>query len=214
MCEVTPRKDGTLEVVQNGDTRMTAVRPADARAKGLPEPTDPSRYSSMKDPSEPFHFRFPDLNGKIVSDTDPQFRGKVVIVTLGGSWCPNCHDEAPFLEELYKNFHRAGLEIVQLSFEDADELKNPERVRAFMKRYGIEYTVLLAGVTEELEAKVPQAVNLHAFPTTFFLGRDGKVRAVHAGFASVATGDLHRELLEETTRLVERLLAERVVSTR
>lgn len=208
LFEITPNQDGTLSVVQNGGNVLTAVRPADARAKGLPEPPDPSRYTSVKDPSEPLHFRFPDLHGRIVSDGDAQFRGKVVIVSIGGSWCPNCHDEAPFLEELYRKFHAQGLEIVELSFEDADEMKNPERVRAFIKRYGIEYPVLLPGEPSELQAKVPQALNLKAFPTTFFLGRDGKVRAVHAGFASPATGDLHRDLVEETTHLVEHLLAE------
>ena len=207
LFEVTPQKDGSLEIVQN-DRRMTALRSADARAKGLPEPADPTRHTSVKDPTEPLHFRFPDLNGRIVSDTDPRFAGKVVIVAIGGTWCPNCHDEAPFLAELYRQYHTRGLEIVALDFEDADHLKDPARVRAFIRKYGIEYTVLLAGETSELNAKMPQAVNLNAWPTTFFLGRDGRVRSVHAGFAGVASGDFHRQLKEEVTALVERLLAE------
>ena len=110
--------------------------------------------------------------------------------------------------ELYRKYHNKGLEIVDLSFEDADELKNPARVRAFIKRYGIEYPVLLAGETSELNAKLPQAVNLNTYPATFFLGRDGCVRSVHAGFASVAMGDFHVRLKEEVTSLVERLLSE------
>ena len=212
--EVTPRKDGTLEVIQNGGKHFTAIRPAAARSAGLPEPSDPSRYTSVKDPSEPFHFRFPDLSGNMVSDGDARFRGKVVILSVGGSWCPNCHDEAPFLMELYRKYREKGLEIVSLSFEEADELNEPNRVRAFIKRYGIEYPTLLAGETTELSAKLPQAVNLRTFPATFFLGRDGRVRSVHAGFAGAAMGDYHRRLKEETTSLVERLLAEPVLSTR
>ncbi|HLK69987.1 MAG TPA: TlpA disulfide reductase family protein [Bryobacteraceae bacterium] len=208
LFEVTPQKDGTLQIVQNGKNQMTAVRSTEARAKGMPEPTDPSRHTSMKDPTERFHFRFPDVNGRMVSDEDARFRGKVVIVAIGGSWCPNCHDEAPFLEELYRTYRSRGLEIVGLSFEEADQLKNPTRLAAFIKRYGIEYPVLLCGETEELQAKLPQAVNLNAWPTTFFLGRDGRVRSVHAGFAGRATGDFHRELKEEEKALVERLLAE------
>jgi len=43
-------------------------------------------------------------------------------VTVGGSWCPNCHDEAPFLVELYKEFHARGLEIVGLFFENDPDL--------------------------------------------------------------------------------------------
>jgi peroxiredoxin len=214
LFEVTPQKDGTLEVVQNGKNKMTAVRSADARAKGLPEPTDPSRHTSVQDPTERFHFRFPDLNGHVLADGDARFRDKVVIVAIGGSWCPNCHDEAPFLEELYRKYHSRGLEIVGLSFEEADQLKNPTRLRAFIKRYSIEYPMLLAGETEELQAKIPQAVHLNAFPTTFFLGRDGRVRSVHAGFAGLATGEFHLQLKEEVTSLVERLLAENAISER
>src|SRR5262249_9799762 len=155
----------------NRQEKWTAIRPEAARAKGLAEPTDPMHHTSVKDPAEKFHFRFPDLAGHVVSDEDARFRNKVVIVAIGGSWCPNCHDEAPFLEELYRKYHSRGLEIVALSFEEADQLKDPARLRAFIKKYGVEYTVLLAGDTDELNAKIPQAVNLNAWPTTFFLGR-------------------------------------------
>jgi peroxiredoxin len=181
-----------------------------AKAKGLPEPSDPSRFTSVTDPTEPFRFSFPDLDGRTVSNTDPRFAGKVVIISISGSWCPNCHDEAPFLVELYKKYKAQGLEIVSLSFEEEAQLKNPVRLRAFIKRYGITYTVLLPGEPKELNAKVPQGVNLSSFPTTFFLGRDGRVRGVHAGFPGAASGEFHKQAKEETIARVERLLAERV----
>jgi thiol-disulfide isomerase/thioredoxin len=206
--ELTPASDGTLSVVQNKDNPFTAVRADQARAKGLPQPSDPSRFTSVKDPTEPFRFSFPDLNGRVVSNTDEKFRGKVVIVSISGSWCPNCHDEAPFLGELYKKYRSRGLEIVSLSFEEEAQLKNPVRLRAFMKRYGIEYTVLIPGDPKELAERVPQGVNLSSFPTTFFIGRDGRVRAVHAGFPGKASGEFHTQAKEESTATVERLLAE------
>jgi thiol-disulfide isomerase/thioredoxin len=206
--ELTPASDGTLSVVQNKDNPFTAVRADQARAKGLPQPSDPSRFTSVKDPTEPFRFSFPDLNGRVVSNTDEKFRGKVVIVSISGSWCPNCHDEAPFLGELYRKYRSRGLEIVSLSFEEEAQLKNPVRLRAFMKRYGIEYTVLIPGEPKELADRVPQGVNLSSFPTTFFIGRDGRVRAVHAGFPGKASGEFHTQAKEESTATVERLLAE------
>jgi thiol-disulfide isomerase/thioredoxin len=206
--ELTPAADGTLTVVQNKDNPFTAFRADQARTKGLPQPSDPSRFTSVKDPTEPFRFSFPDLNGRLISNTDDKFRGKVVLVSISGSWCPNCHDEAPFLGELYKKYRNRGLEIVSLSFEEEAQLKNPVRLRAFMKRYGIEYTVLIPGEPKELADKVPQGVNLSSFPTTFFLGRDGKVRAVHAGFPGKASGEFHTQAKEESTATVERLLAE------
>src|SRR4029077_21087462 len=205
--ELTPGADGTLSVVQNKDNPLTATRAETARAKGLPQPSDPSRFTSVKDPTEPFRFSFPDLDGKIVSNTDARFAGKVLIVAIGGSWCPNCHDETPFLVELYKKYRKQGLEIVELSFEEEAQIKNPVRVKAFNKRYGVDYTVLIPGEPKELNDKVPQGVNLNSFPTTFFLGRDGRVRSAHAGFAGKASGKFHTELKEETIALVERLLA-------
>jgi len=211
--ELTPATDGTLAVVQNTDKPLTALRAEQADAKGLPKPSDPTRFTSVKDPTEPFRFSFPDLEGKIVSNTDPRFAGKVLIVAIGGSWCPNCHDETPFLVELYKKYRKQGLEIVELSFEEEAQIKNPVRVKAFNKRYGVDYTVLIPGEPKELNDKVPQGVNLNSFPTTFFLGRDGRVRSAHAGFAGKASGKFHTELKEEVTALVERLLAEKPAQT-
>jgi len=211
--ELTPAADGTLAVVQNKDNPLTALRAEQANAKGLPNPSDPTRFTSVKDPSEPFRFSFPDLNGNIVSNTDPRFQGKVVIVAIGGSWCPNCHDETPFLVELYKKYKAKGLEIVELSFEEEAQIKNPVRVKAFNKRYGVEYTTLIPGEPKELNDKIPQGVNLNSFPTTFFLGRDGRVRSSHAGFAGKASGKFHTELTEEYTALLERLLAEKAPQT-
>ena len=216
LYSLTPQADGTLLVSNllradvNDQQNLVARRPAQARAAKLVGPTDPTQQTTVKDPSARFKFSFPDLNGKVVSNTDSQFDGKVVIVAIGGSWCPNCHDEAPFLESLYKQFHSRGLEIVSLSFEEADQLKDPTRLRAFIAKYGLTYTVLVAGETEQLNEKVPQAVNLNCWPTSFFLGRDGRVKEVHAGFAGPANPPAHEALMHEVTELVEQLLAEPV----
>ena len=216
LYSVKPQTDGTLLVSNmlradvNEQQNLVARRPAQARAASLPGMTDPTQQTTVKDPSARFAFSFPDLSGKVVSNTDPQFDGKVVIVAIGGSWCPNCHDEAPMLESLYKQFHSQGLEVVNLSFEEADQLKEPTRLRAFIEKYGLTYTVLVAGETEQLNEKIPQGVNLNCWPTSFFLGRDGRVREVHAGFAGPANPPAHEALVKETTELVEKLIAEPV----
>jgi len=215
VLELTPQKDGSLEIVRNRTEKMVAVKDTEAKLKGVAEPTDPSRHSSVKNPTEPFKFAFPDINGKIVSSTDERFRGKVVIVGIGGSWCPNCHDEAPFLSELYTKYRAKGLEIVELSFEEeAQKAKGFARLLAFNKRYGVNYTVLLAGDQGDLAEKVPQIHNLNSFPTTIFIGRDGLVRAVHAGFAGAVSGVFHENAKEEIAATVERLLAESATTTR
>jgi thiol-disulfide isomerase/thioredoxin len=208
LLEVTPEKDGTLALLENEKTQRTAIRAEEARAKGMPEPDDPLKHTTVKDPTEPFQFRFPDLNGQTVSNTDPKFRGKVVLVNIMGSWCPNCHDEAPFLAELYKKYRNQGLEIVALSFEEADQLKDLARLRAYIKRYDMQYTVLVGGQPSEAKDKLAQAVNWNSWPTTFFVGRDGLVHAVHAGFPSSASGELFVQAKNEFTAEVQHLLQE------
>ncbi len=206
LLEVTPQPDGTIALLQNGKNKLIAYRPEVARAKGLAPPTDPTEQTHMKNPDEPLRFSFTDLNGKVVSNDDPRFKGKVVIVSIMGSWCPNCHDEAPFLVELFRKYHTRGLEIVALSFEEADQLQNPTRLRSFIAHYGIEYPVLVPGVPDQLQEKLSQAENLNSWPTTFFLGRDGRVRTIHAGFAGKASGPLYEQGKQEMRALVERLL--------
>jgi thiol-disulfide isomerase/thioredoxin len=214
LLEITPAADGTLKLRQNGEAdTLTAARENSERARAIGAPTDTARHTSVKNASEPFRFSFPDLDGKIVSNTDPKFAGKVLLINISGSWCPNCHDEAPFLASLYRKYRGQGLEIVTLSFEEADQLANPTRLRAFVKTYGLEYTVLLAGEPEQAPEKLPQTVNLNAFPTTFLIGRDGRVRGTHAGFPSPGSGAFYKKAEEEITRQVEKLLAERPTTT-
>ena len=213
LLEVTPAADGSLKIVQNKRTELVGVRAESETAKTFGAPTDPALHTRVKDRAQPLRFRFPGLDGRVVANTDPRFAGKVVLVNITGSWCPNCHDEAPFLSGLYKQYRAKGLEVVALAFEEEDQLASPTRLRHFIAQNGIEYPVLLAGVPDDLAATLPQAENLNSFPTTFIVGRDGRVRGVHAGFPSQASGSFYTQATREITEQVERLLAERAPGT-
>ena len=242
---VTPRNDGTLEVLQNPQranstvgpanasavsysnsapgakgydnspadgryaSRLLAYRSAAARAKGLPEPENYETHTTARDPNERFTFNFPDVSGKRVSSEDPRFKGKVVLAIVTGTWCPNCHDEAQYLVELDKKYRDKGLAIVALDFEEPEQQATLTRERAFVKQYGVKYTYLIAGAPAEMWEKVPQAVNLNTWPATLFVGRDGRVRSIHSGFASPASGEFNERLKTEFTSKIEELLAEK-----
>jgi peroxiredoxin len=211
LFEATLGKDGVLSITLDKQFTYKAAHSSEAVANGIPVPPDPSRFTSVKDPTERFHFGGPDLDGKLVSDSDPRFQGKVLVLTIGGSWCPNCHDEAPSLVDLYKDFHTQGLEIVGLSFEvEPDFAEAKPRVQTFIKRYGIQFPMLIPGTPDQVADKMPQLVNFGVYPTTIVLGRDGRVRSVHAGFASLATGEEHTRLIREERDLVKQLLAEKI----
>ena len=75
--------------------------------------------------------------------------------------------------------------------------------------HGVEYTYLLAGAPAEMWEKVPQLNHLDTWPATIFVGRDGKIDAVHSGFASPAAGEFHTQLKQDFTARIEKLLAEK-----
>ena len=180
------------------------------RSTGKPHlkaPTDVTRA----DTTGPFRFAFPDLDGQVVSSSDPRFRSKVVLVDIFGSWCPTCHDAAPTLVRLWHKYHARGLEIVGLAFEvTGDSATDGRQVRRYRDKFGIPFPLLLAGIndTESAAELLPQLEGFSAFPTTIFLGRDGRVRRIHAGFYGPATGEQHDRLVREFETEVERLLRE------
>jgi thiol-disulfide isomerase/thioredoxin len=232
VIEVTSNADGSLQVVAHNEALLHALQGNDgkgyseerygdatpkyvayraevARAKGLPQPDDFLGHTSVRDPNERFTFNFPDVDGHLVSNEDPRFKGKAVLAIVTGTWCPNCHDEAQYLVQLDQKYRDKGLAIVALDFEEPEQQASLERERAFVKQYGVKYTYLIAGAPSDMWEKVPQLVNLNTWPATVFIGRDGKVRAVHSGFASPASGEFNTQLKREFTTKIEQLLAEK-----
>ena len=96
--------------------------------------TRPSRFGSVSLTS----------TAASVSNTDAQFAGKVVLVNISGSWCPNCHDEAPFLAALYREVPEPGPRGRDALVRGARAAREPDAATRVRRRYGIEYTVLLA----------------------------------------------------------------------
>ncbi|MDH3402510.1 MAG: TlpA family protein disulfide reductase [Acidobacteriota bacterium] len=207
------REDGAL----SGDfwsrdryhATWTATR-ADGAAPLLP---DAWELAGLTNDDGRFRFAFPDLEGRLVTSEDPRFAGKVVVANVFGSWCPNCNDEAPLLAGWHRRYGARGLELVGLAYEFSGD---PERDRIYVGKYanrhGIDYPLLLAGVSdkEAAGATLPDLTAVVAFPTTVFIGRDGRVRRIHSGFAGPGTGEHHAALVAELESLLEQLLAEPV----
>jgi len=179
------------------------------RSRGGPHLKPPTEVTRA-DTSAPFQFAFPGLDGAVVTNADPRFRGKVVMVDIFGTWCPNCHDAAPTLVELYRTYHAQGFEVVSLAYEvTGDPAVDGALVRRFRNKFGIPWPILLAGVndTDLTAATLPQLQGFTAYPTLLFLDRTGRVRIVHAGFYGPATGAQFTRLQADLRSYVEQLLA-------
>lgn len=168
----------------------------------------PDAYAATKI-EEAMSFTFPDLKGKNVSLTDQQFKGKPVIVTFFGSWCPNCLDEMNFLIPWYKENKKRGIEVVALSFERS--LSAPDAKRQLMKvqkKNNIPYTLLVAGSTaaDKPMDKIKGLKNFISFPTTVFLNKKHEVVKIHAGFTGPSTGEFFENWKKEFNEIVSELV--------
>jgi len=173
---------------------------------------DPYSASHLREGFTTIGFTFPNPEGKQVSLSDPKYQGKVVIVTILGSWCPNCLDENTFLASWYKSNRERGVEIIGLGFERKDDFESAAKSLTSLKnRLGIDYEILFAGKssTESASKALPALDRIAAFPTTLFIDRKGVVRKVHTGFSGPATGKFYVEFKQEFNALIDKLVAEK-----
>lgn len=179
----------------------------DAQAK-LPNAFTQTTWNDQIDLAS---LRFPDLDGRVRSLADPQFAGKARIIEIFGTWCPNCNDAVKYLVELQSKYKSRGLSVLGLAFEYSGKFERDARqVRRFAKRYGVEYPLLVAGVSDKQAASkaFPLLDRVRSYPTTIFLHADGRVRAVHTGYTGPATGPAYDHLRAKFESLIEELLAE------
>ncbi len=170
----------------------------------------------LRDGEERLDFSFPDLDSNMVSINDPRFKNKVVIVQLMGSWCPNCMDETAFLSEYYKKNRERGIEVVGLAYEYSTDFRKSEKsLRKFQQRYAVDYPMLITGVTTidtlKTEKTLPQLTPIKGFPTTIFIGKDGRVKKTEPGFMGPGTGKNHEIFKKEFDATIEALLKEKTL---
>lgn len=116
---------------------------------------------------------FPDLAGFNLEGKLPEdLKGKVVIVDFWASWCGPCKESFPAMEELHQKYSDKGVVIVAVNVdEDAGAMKD------FLKENKASFTIV-----RDAGKKLVSAANIASMPSSFVIGADGKVAAVHKGF--------------------------------
>jgi peroxiredoxin len=111
---------------------------------------DPYALTYLKPGYEKLDFKLPDLNGKLVSLSDEKYKGKVVIVEIIGTWCPNCTDQTQFLSPWYKANKDRGVEAVAVGFEQKDDLEYAKYTLGKLRdKYDIQYDILFGGIADK-----------------------------------------------------------------
>lgn len=170
---------------------------------------DPEGITTLKSPNEKVNFSFPNLDKQTVSLSDPKFENKVVVIQIMGSWCPNCMDESAYLAKVYKQYKSKGVEIVALAYERSDDFeKNKKNISRLKAKYGIEYELLITGLTGKTKASesLPFLNSISAFPTTIILDKKHNVKSIYTGFNGPATGKEYELYKKKTENLLTELL--------
>lgn len=172
----------------------------------------PDKLTSLKPDYEGISFTFPDLHGESISYPSDQYEGKVVIIQILGSWCPNCMDETRLFAQWYDQYHNDGLEIIGLAFERRPDMTDAVvAVERMKKRLGADYDMLIASLTTSKTVAAEQLPMLNAvisYPTSIWIDRSGTIRKIHTGFNGPGTGKKYDEFVNEYEGLIQEMLAE------
>ncbi len=125
---------------------------------------------------------------KRFSLAEARAKGPVVLAFFKVS-CPVCQFSLPYLQRLHQSYGAARLTVVGVS-------QNPAReTLSFMREYGINFPVLL---DDPSNYDVSNQFGITTVPTTFLIGRDGKVRISSVGWDRVEIDDVSASLAQTT----------------
>lgn len=176
---------------------------------------DAETLTFLKDGYDHIEFSFPDVNGELISPLDERFKNKVLILQIFGTWCPNCMDETKFLTKWYNQNKDRGVEILGLAYEAKDDFDYASgRVKKMKEKLDVPYDFVIAGNKDKEEAAktLPMLNHVLSFPTTIFIGKDGKVKRIHTGFTGPGTGVYYEQFIDSFNKTMDELLSENLAS--
>ncbi len=135
-----------------------------------------------------FDFRLHDLDDKAVTLGD--FKGKVLVAIIWGTWNLPGRKEIPHLVELTRRYRAKGLEVVGLCDETEPESQARAHLREFVKEHGVPFACLTG------DGPNPNPLpRFSAYPTTLFIDRTGTVRLMLAGYQPFSTLEIAAQAL-------------------
>jgi thiol-disulfide isomerase/thioredoxin len=177
---------GTIRSGKTYSNTWQAHRDGGARLR------NPDSLTFMKAGSDKLAFSFVNPEGKVVSLANPEYQGKIKVIQIMGTWCPNCKDEAVFLMDYMKNHPNNPVSAIALSFErSTDVAVANKQISTYKEKMNLPYQIVYAGKanTSAASAALPMLNRVMAFPTMIVLDKNDKVRLIHTGFDGPATSE-------------------------
>ncbi|HEY0603731.1 MAG TPA: TlpA disulfide reductase family protein, partial [Herpetosiphonaceae bacterium] len=114
-------------------------------------------------------FALPLIDGSTVKLSD--LKGKVVLINVWATWCPPCRAEMPAIQAAYETYRDQGFIVLAVNLRE-----HPRTVAAFMEQFGLTFQTPL-----DLEGRVSDMYRASVLPSSFFVDRQGVIRAVYRG---------------------------------
>lgn len=122
--------------------------------------------------------------GKPVSLSD--FKGKIVIVDFWATWCIPCRKALKFYEKLYREKRNEGLVIIAISIDHREK-----KLKNYVRKHPTSFYVLY-----DPDKIVMKKFKVFRTPTTFIIGRDGKIQNKYIGIIEKVIKARVEELLK------------------
>jgi len=147
--------------------------------------------SKAKEPSSSSapDFNLTTIDGQEIKLSD--LKGKVILLDFWATWCGPCKESIPHLNEVYKNYHQSGFELIGLSM---DKMSEVEMVRRFVRSMDITYPI---GFTSK---ELVKSYGVSVIPTTILIDKKGRIREKIMGF--------NTSIARKITMRIEELLSE------
>ena len=146
--------------------------------------------------------KYPNTSGLDKGFLDPQYDNKLKIITISGTWCPNCRDEIAFLKEYTQAHPNLPITVFPFYFERHDSKeKSMEVLKRYKDKMNIPFELFYGGKANKdtAAARFPMISGISAFPTMIILDKNNNIIRVHTGFDGPATSryDLFKKEFEE-----------------
>ncbi|MFK7951346.1 MAG: TlpA disulfide reductase family protein [Ekhidna sp.] len=140
-----------------------------------------------------------------------EYAGKVLVIQLFGTWCPNSHDETQYLVKWYAKNKDRDIAILASSYEaNYSQEYGLKRLDDYKEMNNIPYDLVLGGRLSKTSAAMPFPFmnKIEAFPTLVIIDKQGYARYVHSYFNGPATGSYYTDFDQRFNDIIDQLLEE------
>jgi thiol-disulfide isomerase/thioredoxin len=102
----------------------------------------------------------------------PSLEGKVIYLDFWASWCAPCLRSFPWMSAMQEKYADQGLVVLAINLD-----KDRQDMEAFLSEHPPAFRIV-----HDPQAGLAQAYHVQGMPSSYVLGRDGKVFQAHAGF--------------------------------